>query len=106
MLALSPFRPVADRLEQISRTRPGLRADTIHTLPGSQADVVFLVLVSARGNRGAREWVASSPNLVNVAVSRAKRRLYVIGSHRDWSELAHFSVLAGALERIGSPIDQ
>lgn len=97
MFALSPFRPVANELERIARSRPGMRGGTVHTAQGRQADVVFLVLGGASNNRGAREWAASSPNLLNVAVSRARRRFYVIGSRHDWSGLPYFTVLAGAL---------
>jgi hypothetical protein len=46
---------------------------------------------------GAREWAASTPNPINVAVSRAKRRLYVIGDRRAWAAQRRFSVLAADL---------
>ena len=46
---------------------------------------------------GARRWAGGEPNLVNVAVSRAKRRLYVVGSRVSWREAGVFSVLAANL---------
>jgi hypothetical protein len=36
-------------------------------------------------------WVGASPNLLNVAVSRA-RRLYVIGSYPEWRAAPNFGI--------------
>ncbi|HXP99014.1 MAG TPA: hypothetical protein VN845_02995 [Solirubrobacteraceae bacterium] len=43
---------------------------------------------------------SSKPNLLNVAVSRARRRLYAIGDREAWSRLEHFDVLAARLEPV------
>ncbi|MEP7330736.1 MAG: AAA domain-containing protein [Terracoccus sp.] len=99
MFALSPFRAVADELERVAGEHRGMRGGTIHTAQGRQADVVFLVLGGESTSLGARQWASSPPNLLNVAVSRAKRRLYVIGSHDDWSTLPSFTLLAKRLPR-------
>jgi superfamily I DNA and/or RNA helicase len=55
------------------------------------------VLGSAPGNTRARNWAAAKPNLLNVAASRAKRRLYVIGDRERWGDLPYFTTLAAAL---------
>jgi hypothetical protein len=47
-------------------------------------------------NVGAKEWASRRPNLMNVAVSRAKRRLYVIGNEA-WAARRYFDVLASRL---------
>jgi hypothetical protein len=51
---------------------------------------------SWRQSRQARRpgLAARRPNLINVAVSRAKQRLYVIGNHAAWSTQPHFDQLA------------
>lgn len=48
--------------------------------------MIILVLGGSSENGGAREWAVSKPNLLNVAVTRAKRRLYVIGDRNDWAQ--------------------
>lgn len=100
ILVISPFRAVARQindiykkvLEQLTGAESvdelaDSHSGTVHISQGREADIVILVLGSQPGNAGAgsRRWVNSKPNLLNVAVSRAKRRLYVIGNFKDWT---------------------
>jgi len=91
---ISPFREVVSQLKQIGK-KMGLddknRVGTVHTTQGKEADIVIMVL--GGGTEGAKNWAASKPNLLNVAVSRAKGRLYVIGSREAWSRRRYFDVL-------------
>jgi hypothetical protein len=97
VMVIAPFRDVAGQVRRRGERYPGLVAGTIHTAQGKQADIVVLVLGSDPQRPGARRWAASKPNLLNVAASRAKRRLYVIGDRRAWSGQRHFDVLARRL---------
>ena len=59
---------------------------TVHKFQGKEADEVIFVLGcddSSQAN-GAVKWVNS--NIVNVASTRAKYRLYVIGAREVWKE--------------------
>lgn len=97
VMVIGPFRDIARQVGRRARQYPGLVAGTVHTAQGKQADVVVLVLGSAPDRPGARKWASSKPNLLNVAVSRAKRRLYVIGDRQAWSTWRYFSALAANL---------
>ena len=103
----SPFRDVAAACKErigpdsslgrrFARQKLLVDAGTVHTFQGKEASIVFLVLGSASGDVGAgsRRWAASKPNLLNVAVTRAQQRFYVIGNYADWTELPFFSELA------------
>lgn len=105
--AISPFRIVAQRLRERVAGMPELRRwtpdprkwveehiGTIHTVQGREADTVFIVLGAAEiAREGARRWAGSKPNLLNVAVTRAKENIYVIGSRYAWASAGVFSEL-------------
>jgi hypothetical protein len=97
VMVIGPFRDIAKQLAGRSRGFPGLTAGTIHVAQGKQADIVVLVLGSAPDKPGARRWASSKPNLLNVAISRAKRRLYVIGDRQEWSKWPYFKTLTASL---------
>ncbi len=97
VMVIAPFRDIASQIRERKERCPGLVAGTVHTAQGKQADVVVLVLGGNPAKPAARRWAASKPNLLNVAVSRAKRRLYVIGDRRAWSAEPYFDTLAEKL---------
>ena len=107
---LSPFRAVVRECGTVARhtlrtafedAPEGMDAflrqhiGTVHKMQGKEADVVILVLgTDQTPSRRARDWVGAPPNLLNVAVSRARRRLYVIGSYPEWQPAPNFGVFA------------
>jgi len=103
VIVISPFanvqmqarKCVADVLSKNQRSC--VDAGTIHRFQGREADIVFLVLGSVPGTRGlrSRQWADNRPNMPNVAVSRAKKRLYVIGNYIDWYNIDNFCEMAG-----------
>ncbi|KZL15109.1 AAA domain-containing protein [Pseudovibrio sp. Ad37] len=67
---------------------------TVHTVQGREAEIVFFVLgAQAQSQNGARAWAGGKPNLVNVAVTRAKGFLYVIGNRSLWKNAGVFATL-------------
>ncbi|WP_027859664.1 DEAD/DEAH box helicase [Marinobacterium jannaschii] len=59
---------------------------TVHTFQGKEAGVVILCLAAStvRKKSGGISWVNSTPNLLNVAVTRAKKHLFILGNRSDW----------------------
>ncbi|WP_196804854.1 AAA domain-containing protein [Methylopila sp. M107] len=111
---ISPFRIVAQRLRERIGTSDVLsrwtdkprdwtrdRVGTVHTVQGREADSVIFVLGAALPTQnGARQWAGGSVNLLNVAATRAKENLYVVGARSSWAEVGHFRALAS---KVGSP---
>jgi hypothetical protein len=104
---ISPFRMVAAKsFDMHEAVFPGVTRDqrrqwvgTVHTMQGKEADVVILVLGGDPARPGARRFATEEPNLLNVAVSRARRRLYVIGNRGFWGGQPYFDVLAARIPR-------
>lgn len=109
---ITPFRIVAQELQARIRAEPHLldrlgveehawlrdRVGTIHTFQGKEAEAVIAVLGAPMASQqGARRWASSAPNILNVMVSRAKERLYVVGSRAAWQGTGHCRLVADAL---------
>lgn len=84
---ISPFHAVKCYCEENMSSFKNVKYGTVHTFQGQEADIVFLVLGSDPAKARAREWVTESPNIINVAVTRARKRLYVIGNEALWGKL-------------------
>ena len=52
---------------------------TVHTFQGKEAHTVFFVPGLDDTKTGAIQWLTSKPNILNVAVTRAKDRFIIIG---------------------------
>jgi len=99
---ISPFKRVASACRAVLETLSldkRIPCGTVHTFQGKEANIVILVLGSAPGPAGvgSRNWVTARPNILNVAVTRAKNRLYVIGNRNDWKDLNYLRTLAELL---------
>lgn len=67
---------------------------TVHTVQGREAATVIFVLgAPSASQQGARSWAGGTPNLLNVAVTRAKSALYVVGNRQLWAEAGVFREL-------------
>ncbi|MBC7456221.1 MAG: hypothetical protein H7335_21480 [Massilia sp.] len=111
MFLISPFKSVAQGLSNALRNCQDAWArkvdeervaawlkghvGTVHTFQGKECETVIFILGGK--TPGARSWAGKRPNIINVAVTRAKRRLYVIGNRRDWSHTVFGKQLADAM---------
>ena len=109
---ISPFREVSSQLkvlfkkklktsgtaaETINELMP--RIGTVHSFQGKEAKIVVFVLGCDFSTSGGAAWAGAKPNLVNVAVTRARQFLYVIGDADLWHNRGYFSDLEKALPK-------
>ncbi|RKE37530.1 AAA domain-containing protein [Paraburkholderia sp. BL23I1N1] len=87
---VTPFKTVSDKSCELLSTRYGEAskgmAGTVHTFQGKEAEhVIFLLGGNPKTPGVIASFAGAKPNLVNVAVTRAKRRLYVVGDLAYWT---------------------
>ena len=91
---LSPFRHVVRGLKDtVGKQFPRLHIGTVHTYQGKEQHAIVLVLGGNVNAEGPLDWAARRPNLLNVALTRAKRRIYVVGNRERWRTRAYFREL-------------
>ncbi|MEV7750535.1 AAA domain-containing protein [Streptomyces griseofuscus] len=82
-----------------------MRIGTVHTFQGGERDVMVFTLVAGDGmHPGAVEWVGGQLNLWNVAVTRARSHLMVVGDKERWRKRGGVgAALLEIAERDGVP---
>ncbi|MBZ7935013.1 hypothetical protein H2275_07480, partial [Campylobacter sp. W0065] len=91
---ITPFVDIRQNLTDITEKYKNLKHSkigTIHTMQGKEADIIILIL--GGNNENARKWVSSKPNLINVALTRAKNIIFIIGNKENYIELDYFNHL-------------
>ncbi len=68
---------------------------TVHTFQGKQAEGVILCLGLDEKTKGAAGWASQKPNLLNVAITRAKYRFIAVGDKNIWFNQPYFNQLKG-----------
>ncbi|MBN8523481.1 MAG: ATP-binding protein [Rickettsiales bacterium] len=122
---ITPFKAVADKLKKLlkdkseylnSKLKPTEKpmltnwiyksVGTIHAFQGKQSEGVILLLGGNPSKPGAINWASDTPNILNVALTRAKYKFFVIGNYNLWSSKPHFQDLATVipLTRISNEI--
>ncbi len=115
LFVISPFRIVAQKMRGRMRSEIGKLTGygiknpsswitqsigTVHTFQGKESETVILLLGAPNTTQsGARNWAAGSANLMNVAVSRAKRNFYVVGNKFLWAEAGKMPLIVKEIRK-------
>ncbi|MFE1099040.1 AAA domain-containing protein [Nocardiopsis alba] len=85
---VSPFAPQVRLIEKKLGDGVGdrIRVGTAHRFQGGERDVVVISPTAAAGvHKSSGNWALQEQNLWNVAVTRARSRLYVVGDREYWA---------------------
>lgn len=108
---ITPFKSVAKKMRESLHQEfgwdwmmVGRLCGTVHTFQGKEArDVIFLLGGNPQRPGVISGFAGKNPNLVNVAVTRAKKNLYVIGDRKFW--LSRHDI-KGFYRRMGEMLDE
>ncbi len=111
---VTPFRAQANKIRDLLHAHPQanlmlkngeLLVDTVHRFQGDERDVmIFSPVVSRAMPQGASIFLRKTGNLFNVAITRARATLVVVGDFgaaRN-SDIEHLSAFAGYVERLNT----
>lgn len=81
---VTPFKPharaISEKLDEMELLTSDVTVGTAHKYQGDERDVMIFSPVVAKGiSDGAARWVEKPHNLINVAVTRAREALFVVG---------------------------
>ena len=66
---------------------------TVHKFQGKEAEKVYFVVGTDDTQNGAVNWSCEKPNLINVAVTRAKKEFYIIGDQERIKSKPYYSTI-------------
>jgi hypothetical protein len=109
---VTPYKPQADALQRTLReVEARVRVGTAHKFQGGERDVMVLSLVAADNVQPrAFDWADQQRELWNVAITRARSHLIVVGDENVWTRRGGVGgdLLAAARSpaAVGDPLDQ
>lgn len=106
---ISPFKTVANNIKSLLKKSLYINCKeydkddidiwidkscgTVHTFQGKEANEVILILgCDEKSGAGAAQWAGKKPNILNVAVTRAKYRIAIIGDNNLWKKVPNFDL--------------
>ncbi|WP_016697306.1 caspase, EACC1-associated type [Actinoalloteichus spitiensis] len=84
---VTPFKAQQSELDRQLGDHDRVRVGTVHTFQGGERDAVVFSLVAGESmSPGAINWVNSQLNLWNVAITRARSHLVLVGDRDFWRQ--------------------
>jgi superfamily I DNA and/or RNA helicase len=77
---IAPYRLQIDKLKERMKDFKDLALGTIHTFQGEEKDIIILSCVCGNAKEFQNSILLSDKRLINVAVSRARKHLIVVGN--------------------------
>lgn len=109
VFVITPFTAVRRELISLVNNRLGKKIPhikkwsqtsigTVHTFQGKEANVVYFVTGTDEATDGAANWSCMKPNLINVAVTRAKKEFYVVGDLKRFKKKRYYETIVNKFQ--------
>jgi len=106
LFVISPFKVVISEFKRKLKIETSKNINekldkcigTVHTFQGKEADVVIFLSGCDTDRMGAIHWADSTPNLLNVALTRAKKIFIAIGDKKLYKDTKYFSQMIKGLD--------
>ncbi|MHA6804646.1 caspase, EACC1-associated type [Salinifilum ghardaiensis] len=107
---ITPFAAQAKLVQRWLGGSERVRVGTVHRFQGSECDAIVFSLVAAAGVKpGTLVWLNNQWNLWNVAITRARSHLVLVGDRETWREQGgvgrHLSEVAGDADKLSEDVD-
>ncbi|MEJ7542098.1 AAA domain-containing protein [Staphylococcus intermedius] len=107
VFVISPFTQVKNEVIKLARIKLAMQIPkeigvsewltasigTVHTFQGKEAAKVYFVTGTDETQNGAIKWSCQKPNLINVAVTRAKKEFIIVGDKTRISEFEYYKTI-------------
>ena len=109
IFVITPFTAVKSELIRLINKKLGGKIEgirkwanssigTVHTFQGKEADIVYFVTGTDVSTESAANWSCMKPNLLNVAVTRAKDSFFVVGDLSRFKTKQYYNVITQKID--------
>jgi len=116
LFIISPFKNIADKIKALLANDGIIPAmnitkgekikwvnksvGTVHSFQGKESPIVIIVLGCDKDSLKSASWAASKANILNVALTRAKNMVFVVGNSEIWGKKKYFNLVHDKLSKI------
>ncbi|WP_162921801.1 DEAD/DEAH box helicase [Listeria costaricensis] len=112
---ISPFKAVVEQTKKYVKQHAGefvgldkeavtqwtkSSIGTVHTFQGKEAAIVYFVCGTDNDSDGAANWSCQTANLLNVAITRAKKEFYIIGDYSRFKNKQFYQTIAKYVQEV------
>ncbi|CAK1253386.1 ATP-binding protein [Fructobacillus tropaeoli] len=105
---ISPFKNVVMKLKKnkrITSVVPSKSIGTVHTFQGKENKIVIFVLGADEESKHSADWAFAAANLANVAITRAKEELFVIGDKSLYMKIDNANTMYRMIEEHNNSVN-
>ncbi|GKT36037.1 DNA2/NAM7-like helicase like protein, partial [Aduncisulcus paluster] len=77
---IAPYKNQVNAIQTVVND-PGVKVGTVHSFQGKDKEVVIMSMtISSASDSFAKRFIGGKPNMLNVAFTRSKQQLFIVGN--------------------------